>query len=105
MPQVSHFLNVITTRQTSQDGDLIADFTLKALKSLRTSHDRLKALEDAVWSGRSADATTLRDLESLGEIDGQCVNGDVTQKLFVRFLVVLLQTDRRRTGVSCLNPS
>lgn len=85
MSEVSHFFNVITTRQTSQDGSLLADITLKALKLLRASYERLQAVEDAVWSGRSAAPETLQNLESIGEIDGLYVSGEATQKLYVRF--------------------
>lgn len=81
---MSHFLNVITTRQASQEGALLADLTLGALKSLRASYEKLRDVEDAVWSGRSADPRILRDLDSIAQVDGGYVSAEATQKLHVR---------------------
>lgn len=75
---------MISARQTSQEGSYLAEITLKSLRSLKVSYDRLKAVEDAVWSGQSVDTTIRQDLKGISEIDSQRVSGEATRYIHVR---------------------
>ncbi|EKC97779.1 hypothetical protein A1Q2_07978 [Trichosporon asahii var. asahii CBS 8904] len=67
--------------KTSQEGSYLAEITLKSLRSLKVSYDRLKAVEDAVWSGQSVDTTIRQDLKGISEIDSQRDRGQLLDSL------------------------